>query len=225
MLVGRPSQMALHVWDLAEIFAFLYFNAQNRAISSKTCFLVAEVWEHAIRLWGHLIDENVKISVSQMVHELQLGDQAEPATTKNNSKKSKAKQGEPLVFDDPEPSTLPQDGAMLLENLVRQIRRLLVVDIESAYAIALWIVFAYLTPHAFFCPNLCFTSEAKACDKTTALDLVSHLVPRPLMMANILSSALFLNIDAYALTMIINEANTLFYNNEVLRTIINGRRI
>lgn len=171
------------------------------------------------------MDEKATIDVSQVVQELQLGNEAEPAASKNRAKKSHAKQGQPLCFDDPEPSTLPQDGAMLLDDLVRQIRRFLVIDIESAYAIALLIVLAHLSPQVSACPNLCFTLAIKACDKTTALNLVSHLVSRPLMMANIPSAALFGNIDAYALTMIINEATTLFYNNEVLRTIINGRRI
>ncbi len=51
LLVGRPFQLPANVCELAEIFAFLYFNTQDRAISSNTCFFVAEVWMEAITLW------------------------------------------------------------------------------------------------------------------------------------------------------------------------------
>jgi hypothetical protein len=168
------------------------------------------------------MDEPVKINISQLVQELQLGDQAESATTKNNSKKSKAKQGEPLVFDDPEPSTLPQDGAMLLQDLVRQIRRFLVADPECIDSMALWIVFAHMASMAAACPNLCFSSATKACGKSTALEIVRRLVPKPLATSNISTAALFRTIDAYAPTMIIDEADSMFRTNEDLRTIMNS---
>ncbi len=51
LLAGKPSQVSQHVCELTEIFALLYFNAQDRAMSSNTCFSVTEVWRHAIRLW------------------------------------------------------------------------------------------------------------------------------------------------------------------------------
>jgi putative DNA primase/helicase len=168
------------------------------------------------------VDEIVKIDVSQVVQELQLRDQTESEASKNTAKKSRDKQGKRLQFNDPEPSTLPQDGAMLLDDLVRQIRRFLVIDIESAYAIALWIVFTHLAPYGTVCPNLCVTSATKACGKSTALEIVRRLVPRALATSNISTAALFRTIDAYAPTMIIDEADSMFRTNEDLRTIMNA---
>jgi len=168
------------------------------------------------------VDEIVKIDVSQVVQELQLGNEAEPAASKNCAKKSHAKQGQPLCFDDPEPSTLPQNGAMLLDDLVRQIRRFLVADPACIDSMALWIVFSHMASMAAVCPNLCFTSATKACGKSTALEIVRRLVPRPLATSNISTAALFRTIDAYGPTMIIDEADSMFHTNDDLRTIMNA---
>ncbi len=168
------------------------------------------------------MDENVKIDVSQVVQELQLRDQTESEGSKNSAKKSHAKQGQPLQFNDLEPSTLPQDGAMLLEDITRQIRRFLVTDPECIDSIALWIVFTHMASIAAVCPNLCFTSATKACGKSTALEIVCRLVPRPLATSNISTAALFRTIDAYSPTIIIDEADSMFRTNDEIRTIMNS---
>lgn len=168
------------------------------------------------------MDEVATISISQIIQELDLQSQMAADAAKATPKKERPKQGEPLVFDDPAPSGLPQNGAMLLEDLVRQIRRFLIADTECIDSMALWIVFSHLASMAAVCPNLCFTSATKACGKSTALEIVRRLVPRPLATSNISTAALFRTIDAYAPTMIIDEADSMFRTNEDLRTIMNS---
>lgn len=168
------------------------------------------------------MDEIATISISQIIQEMDLQSQMAADAAKATPKKERPKQGEPLVFDDPAPSGLPQNGAMLLEDLVRQIRRFLVADPACIDSMALWIVFSHMASMAAVCPNLCFTSATKACGKSTALEIVRRLVPRPLATSNISTAALFRTIDAYGPTMIIDEADSMFRTNEDLRTIMNA---
>jgi putative DNA primase/helicase len=137
-------------------------------------------------------------------------------------KKEKRAQGQALSFNDPEPSALSQNGVVLLDDIVRQVRRFLVADSTSIDAIALWVVFAHIAQKAFICPNLCFNSATKACGKTTALDIVARLVPRAIPTSNITPAALFRAIEAFTPTLVIDEADSVFRNNDELRTIINS---
>jgi putative DNA primase/helicase len=137
-------------------------------------------------------------------------------------KKEKRVQGKALSFNDPAPSALPQNGILLLDDIARQVRRFLVVDSTSIDAIALWIVFAHLAQKAFLCPNLCFNSATKACGKSTALDIVARLVPKAIPTSNISPAALFRAIEAFTPTLVIDEADSMFRNNDDLRTILNS---
>jgi len=137
-------------------------------------------------------------------------------------KKEKRIQGKALSFNDPEPSVLPQNGVLLINDIARQVRRFLVADPTSIDAIALWTVFAHIAGNASLCPNLCFNSATKASGKSTALDIVSRLVPRAIPTSNISAAALFRAIEAYTPTLVIDEADAMFRNNEDLRTIVNS---
>jgi putative DNA primase/helicase len=137
-------------------------------------------------------------------------------------KKEKRIQGKALNFNDPAPSALPQNGILLLDDIARQVRRFLVADSTSIDAIALWIVFAHFAEKASICPNLCFNSATKACGKSTALDITSRLVPRAIPTSNISPAALYRTIEAFTPTLVIDEADAMFRNNEDLRTILNS---
>jgi len=137
-------------------------------------------------------------------------------------KKEKRIQGKALSFNDPDPSALPQNGVILLNDIARQVRRFLVADSTSIDAIALWIVFAHIAGKASICPILCFNSATKACGKSTALDIVSRLVPRLIPTSNISPAALYRAIEAYTPTLVIDEADSIFRNNDDLRTILNS---
>ena len=137
-------------------------------------------------------------------------------------KQEKRVQGQALSFNDPAPSPLPQNGILLLDDIARQVRRFLVADRTSIDAIALWIVFGHIAQKAFICPNLCFNSATKACGKTTALDIVARLVPRAIPTSNISPAALFRVIETSTPTLVIDEADSMFRNNDDLRTLLNA---
>ncbi|HNV35991.1 MAG: hypothetical protein BWX81_00584 [Spirochaetes bacterium ADurb.Bin110] len=132
------------------------------------------------------------------------------------------KQGQALALANPVPASEPQAGKKLLDDLAAQIRRFIAADAGSIDAITLWIVFAHIADRAAVCPNLAFVSATKACGKSTALDVVSRLIPRSINIANITPAALFRVIEAAHPSLIIDEADTMFRQNEELRCLLNA---
>jgi putative DNA primase/helicase len=66
------------------------------------------------------------------------------------------------------------------------------------------------------------TSPVKRCGKTTLLNLLSALVPRPLSTSNITASALFRTVEKYSPSLLIDEADSFLTDNEELRGILNS---
>jgi len=132
------------------------------------------------------------------------------------------KQGRALSLPEPVPASEPQDGVKLLNDVATQVRRFIVANAVNIDAITLWIVFAHIAQKASVCPNLVFSSAVKACGKSTALDVVSRLVPKPLSVASISVAALFRTVELLSPTLLIDEADAMFKNNDDLRTLINA---
>lgn len=113
------------------------------------------------------------------------------------------------------------------ENLLR---KLLVLKLDEHYwALTLWIAFCYSIPEFDFAPRLCFWSPEKRCGKSLALEVVSHLLPNPLMTSSISSSALFRLLGQDDTKVIlIDESDTVFGRNgdkekaEALRQLMNA---
>lgn len=137
-------------------------------------------------------------------------------------KSEKAKQGRALELPSIVLADEPQNGAILLDDVARQVRRFVVADDADITAMALWVVFAHTAHDAPCCPNLVFSSAVKACGKSTALDVVSRLVPKPLATSNVSPAALFRTVEMLSPTMIVDEADTMFRNGDELRTLINA---
>ncbi len=75
------------------------------------------------------------------------------------------------------------------------IRKYVVLPGNDALAVALWALHAFCFD-AFACtPRLAITAPEKRCGKTTLLDVVGLLVPRPLATANISTAATFRTIE------------------------------
>ena len=144
------------------------------------------------------------------------------ALDKLRKKPEAQKQGKVLKLEDPIPAPDPQDGRRLLDDLAVQIERFIAADASSIDAMALWAVFAHIADRAAVCPNLAFVSATKACGKSTALDVVSRLMPRAINIANITPAALFRVIEAAHPSLIIDEADTMFRQNEELRCLLNA---
>jgi len=131
-------------------------------------------------------------------------------------------QGRRLILEPPEPAAEPQNGVQLLNDVAIQIRRFVAADPSSIDAIALWAAFTHLADKAQVCPLLAITSATKACGKSTCLEAISRLVPKPISAANITVAALFRVVEAAQPTLLIDEADTMFRQNDELRCLLNA---
>ena len=131
-------------------------------------------------------------------------------------------QGAALALTDPEPWTHRVDGAELLAELARIIARFVGLPEGAPTAIALWVLFAHAHGAATVSPLLGFVSPEKRCGKTTALALLSALVPRPLPASNISAAALFRAVEAFRPTLLVDEADTFLADRDELRGILNA---
>jgi hypothetical protein len=130
--------------------------------------------------------------------------------------------GRPLNLPAPEPWPEPVNGAALVPELTGAILKYVVLTENDALAVAMWILHAYCFD-AFACtPRLAITAPEKRCGKTTLLDVIGLLVPRPLSTANISAAATFRTIEAVRPTLLIDEADTFLSENEELRGILNS---
>jgi putative DNA primase/helicase len=127
-----------------------------------------------------------------------------------------------IAFDDPEPWHEPVKGAELVEDLIGQIRRYLVLPSGAAETIALWILHAHLHDTSNISPILAITSPSPECGKTTLLDLLGSLVPRPLASSNITPAALFRAVEKWHPTLLVDEADTFIRNSDELRGVLNS---
>ena len=113
------------------------------------------------------------------------------------------------------------------ENLLRKV---IVFKLDAHYwALTLWVAFCHSIPEFDFAPRLCFWSPEKRCGKSLALEVVSHLLPNPLMTSSIPSAGLFRMLDKDPTKVIlIDESDTVFGRNgdkekaEALRALLNA---
>lgn len=101
----------------------------------------------------------------------------------------------------------PVDGASLLAELQATILRFCVLPEHSAPLMAAWVLHAWAHDAADISPVMAFVSPEKRCGKTTALSVISALVPRPMSAVNISASVLFRVVEKYAPTVLIDEGD------------------
>ena len=126
------------------------------------------------------------------------------------------------VFPEPGPWPDPVDGAELLDGIAAAIRSHVVLAEHARDTAALWVVHAYLTDCFLVSPRLCVRSATKGCGKTTLLDVLSRLLPRPLPTANVTPAALFRVVEGYQPTLLVDEADTFLHDNDELRGVLNS---
>lgn len=131
-------------------------------------------------------------------------------------------QGRELKLSLPEPWDAPVDGAMLLSEMTVTVLRYVVMEEGAAEAVALWVLHAHTLDAFAISPRLGITSPEKRCGKTTCLDVVARLVPRPLTTANITPATIFRVIDRAGPTLLVDEADTFLDRNEEMRGILNS---
>jgi hypothetical protein len=95
---------------------------------------------------------------------------------------------------------------------------------KEVEALALWIAAAWLVDCWDRFPHVCISSPEKRCGKTTLLELLHTVVPRPLLTSNISPAALYRAITQDKPTLIMDEAQSLnrlgSEQSEVIREIL-----
>lgn len=127
-----------------------------------------------------------------------------------------------LNLANPEPWPEPVDGAELLAGIADAVRSYIVMEDGEAAAVALWILHAHALDAFSISPRLAVTSAEKRCGKTTLLDVLGRLVPRPLPTANATAPAIFRTIELCTPTLLIDEADTFLKRNDELRGVLNS---
>lgn len=132
------------------------------------------------------------------------------------------------AVDDPEgpfgsvaPWQEPVDGAALLSELTRVVRRFIVCDDTTARAAALWVAMTWVIDAVHVAPIAAITAPEKRCGKSQLLFLMGRLSCRPLAASNITPAALFRAIEAWKPTLLIDEADAFMRENEELRGLLN----
>ena len=132
------------------------------------------------------------------------------------------RQGRALRLPEPEPWPEPVNGADVLTSASTIIRQYVVMPDEAADTVALWVVHTYLLDVFGNSPRLAITSPEKGCGKTTLLDVLTHLVMRPLPTSNATTAAIFRVVEMQQPTLLIDEADTFLKENDELRGILNS---
>ena len=112
-------------------------------------------------------------------------------------------------------------GQELLDELVAAINSYIWLPAGAALAIALWILHTYAMENWYRSPRLTFLSPTKRCGKTRSLEVLEHLVPRPIRTDNISPSALFRSVDAMQPTLLIDEIDTRLKKGDDLHNLLN----
>ncbi len=130
--------------------------------------------------------------------------------------------GRPLDMPAIVPAEALVNGAALLEMMLGFLSKHMVLPDHARLAIVLWIVRAHCDEAFGISPRLALLSPAKRCGKTSLLEIIAKLVPRPLPTANVTASVIFRAVEKYQPTLLIDEADSFLTENEELRGIINS---
>ena len=119
----------------------------------------------------------------------------------------------------------PVDGALLANEILTALTRYLVLPTGGAVAMTIWVLHAHALDAFDVSPILCLRSATKRCGKTSALLVLSGLVPQPLVASNITAAATFRAIAAMRPTLLVDEADSFLRDNEELRGVLNSSHL
>jgi putative DNA primase/helicase len=92
----------------------------------------------------------------------------------------------------------------------------------AAELCALWVVHTYAYERRPICTYIAIESPDKECGKSTLITVLSHLVERPIVSANITSPAFFRLIEEFKPSLLIDEAELNLRCSRELRAILNA---
>ena len=123
---------------------------------------------------------------------------------------------------DPVPWAESLDGAALLDGMTAAISRHVVMPPDAAELAALWA----LHTHCYECwrhtPRLAITSPGRQCGKSTLLDVLGCMVPRPVQSESLSTAVLFRVIAKHRPTVLLDEADIMLRDDDDLRACVNS---
>jgi len=142
--------------------------------------------------------------------------------SQQRSRRNGGSSGQALTLSDPEEWPEHVVGTELLVEISETLARFLALPDGASEAAALWIVHAHAHDASEVSPILAVTSPVKRCGKTTLVELLSALVPRPLAAANVTPAATFRAVDRFHPTLLVDEADSFLSRNDELRGVLNS---
>jgi hypothetical protein len=130
--------------------------------------------------------------------------------------------GSELDITDVEPWPQEVNGALLLADIAKMLRRFVVLPKCAEEMLALWVLHTYAFELRDATTYIGIESPEKRCGKTTLLTVLNELVCRPVVASNISSSAFFRVIEEVRPTLLIDEADTFLQGNDELRGVLNA---
>ena len=125
-----------------------------------------------------------------------------------------------------EPWPQPVELSQVLSETVALFRRYIWMSESQVIVVVLWCAATYLHDEFEIFPFLSITAPSKRCGKTTLFTLASKFVPRALVLAGDVSAPfVFRAINAYAPTLMIDEAQDAFRKNPDLASIYNAGHV
>jgi hypothetical protein len=121
-----------------------------------------------------------------------------------------------------EPWEAPVDTRQLLEDLLAEIRRYIVINDLDAVAVALWILFAWLHDIAIHSPLLIVTAPEDDNAKSLLCKVISWLTPRAQFITQPTGRNIYRLVDHLRPTLIIDDADRLLENDRDLATVLNA---
>ncbi len=122
----------------------------------------------------------------------------------------------------PEPWPHAVNGAAVLREVAETFARFVALPPGAVEALALWTAHAHCFEAFLHSPRLNLCSPEKGCGKTTLLDVLCSLVPRPLRTESITAAVLFRLVEAYKPVLLLDEVDCYLGEAEELRGLLNA---
>jgi len=131
-------------------------------------------------------------------------------------------QGTPVDLQVIEPWHEPVNGAEVLNDVAGRYTLEVILPPGAADAVTLWSAHTHAIAAFLQTPRLNLYSPESGCGKTTALDVIASLVPRPLRTENLTAPVLFRLVDQHQPTLLLDEVDTYLHQSEELRGLLNA---
>jgi hypothetical protein len=119
-------------------------------------------------------------------------------------------------------ATEPVVGAVLINDLIADLTKYVVVDPDEAVMAVHWVIHTYLLDHTYITPRLGIIAPDMRCGKTTFVEWLSSVVQRPKPTENVTGPAVFRKIKESRPTWLIDEFDTFLPKDDALRGILNS---